>query len=149
MAKFVPHQYQQYAIDFLLQHEQAGLFLDMGLGKTVITLTALKQLKKKGEIDKTLVVAPKIVAENVWKQEPKKWDHLQDLSFSYILGSPKQREKALKTEADIYVITRDNVAWMVDLLKGNWIFVQSLSALPDTQAEITSHIRIASWDSLS
>lgn len=122
MAKFVPHQYQQYAIDFLLQHEQAGLFLDMGLGKTVITLTALKQLKKKGEIDKTLVVAPKIVAENVWKQEPKKWDHLQDLSFSYILGSPKKREKALKVKADIYVITRDNVAWLVDYLKDTWFF---------------------------
>lgn len=122
MAKFVPHQYQQYAIDFLLQHEQAGLFLDMGLGKTVITLTALKQLKKKGEIGKTLVVAPKIVAENVWKQEPKKWDHLQDLSFSYILGSPKKREKALKVKADIYVITRDNVAWLVDYLKDTWFF---------------------------
>ncbi|MFY9403399.1 MAG: DEAD/DEAH box helicase [Defluviitoga tunisiensis] len=122
MAKFVPHQYQQYAIDFLLQHEQAGLFLDMGLGKTVITLTALKQLKKKGEIDKTLVVAPKIVAENVWKQEPKKWDHLQDLSFSYILGSPKKREKALKVKADIYVITRDNIAWLVELLRNNWFF---------------------------
>lgn len=122
MAKFVPHQYQQYAIDFLLQHEQAGLFLDMGLGKTVITLTALKQLKKKGEIDKTLVVAPKIVAENVWKQEPEKWDHLQDLSFSYILGSPKKREKALKVKADIYVITRDNIAWLVELLRNNWFF---------------------------
>ena len=122
MAKFIPHQYQQYAIDFLLQHEQAGLFLDMGLGKTVITLTALKQLKKKGEIDKTLVVAPKIVAENVWKQEPEKWDHLQDLSFSYILGSPKKREKALKVKADIYVITRDNIAWLVELLRNNWFF---------------------------
>ena len=94
----------------------------MGLGKTVITLTALKQLKKKGEIDKTLVVAPKIVAENVWKQEPEKWDHLQDLSFSYILGSPKKREKALKVKADIYVITRDNIAWLVELLRNNWFF---------------------------
>ena len=145
MAKFVPHQYQQYAIDFLLQHEQAGLFLDMGLGKTVITLTALKQLKKKGEIDKTLVVAPKIVAENVWKQEPKKWDHLQDLSFSYILGSPKQREKALKTEADIYVITRDNVAWMVDLLKGNWIFdtlvLDELSSFKNHQSKRFKKLR--------
>lgn len=145
MAKFVPHQYQQYAIDFLLQHEQAGLFLDMGLGKTVITLTALKQLKKKGEIDKTLVVAPKIVAENVWKQEPKKWDHLQDLSFSYILGSPKQREKALKTEADIYVITRDNVAWLVDLLKGNWIFdtlvLDELSSFKNHQSKRFKKLR--------
>jgi len=145
MAKFVPHQYQQYAIDFLLQHEQAGLFLDMGLGKTVITLTALKQLKKKGEIDKTLVVAPKIVAENVWKQEPKKWEHLQDLSFSYILGSPKQREKALKTEADIYVITRDNVAWMVDLLKGNWIFdtlvLDELSSFKNHQSKRFKKLR--------
>lgn len=145
MAKFVPHQYQQYAIDFLLQHEQAGLFLDMGLGKTVITLTALKQLKKKGEIDKTLVVAPKIVAENVWKQEPEKWDHLQDLSFSYILGSPKQREKALKTEADIYVITRDNVAWMVDLLKGNWIFdtlvLDELSSFKNHQSKRFKKLR--------
>ncbi|HPZ74830.1 MAG TPA: SNF2-related protein, partial [Candidatus Pacearchaeota archaeon] len=122
MAKFVPHKYQQYAIDFLLKHEQAGLFLDMGLGKTVITLTALDILKKRGEINKVLVVAPKIVAENVWRQEPQKWDHLQDLTFSYILGSSKKREKALKTQADIYVVTRDNVAWLVDYLKDTWFF---------------------------
>jgi len=145
MTKFVPHQYQQYAIDFLLQHEQAGLFLDMGLGKTVITLTALNILKKEWKIGKTLVVAPKIVAENVWKQEPKKWDHLQDLSFSYILGSPKQREKALKTEADIYVITRDNVAWLVDLLKGNWIFdtlvLDELSSFKNHQSKRFKKLR--------
>lgn len=145
MAKFVPHPYQQYAIDFLLQHEQVGLFLDMGLGKTVITLTALNILKKEGKIGKTFVVAPKIVAENVWKQEPKKWDHLQDLSFSYILGSPKQREKALKTEADIYVITRDNVAWLVDLLKGNWIFdtlvLDELSSFKNHQSKRFKKLR--------
>lgn len=113
--RYTPHAYQDRATRFIIDHRYCALFLDMGLGKTVATLTALQALKDEYlEIDKTLVIAPKSVARNTWTGESAKWDHLHGLRISVIMGTPKQRRKAIDAEADIYVVNRDNVKWLVD-----------------------------------
>ena len=112
--KFVPHEYQRRAIDRIIRQKRVGLFFDMGLGKTVITLTAIKMLLDDFEVAKALVIAPKRVAEDTWTREHEKWDHLSDVKISKVLGSAKQRSQALDEDADIYVIGRDNVKWLVN-----------------------------------
>lgn len=113
--KFVPHGYQEYATNKILELPKVGLFLEMGLGKTVITLTAINTLMfDHFEISKVLVIAPKRVAEDTWSRETEKWDHLKHLRISKVLGTQKQRLDALEAEADIYVINRENVKWLVD-----------------------------------
>ncbi len=115
--KFVPHTYQQMAIDKILDTPKAGLFLDMGLGKTVITLTAIEELmNNRFEIDRVLVIAPLRVAEDTWSRESQKWDHLKHLRISKVLGSARERRKALAREADIYIVNRENVVWLTDEL---------------------------------
>lgn len=111
--KFKPYNYQKTAIRFILDHPASGLFLDMGLGKTVSTLTAIHRLMDDGEAEKTLVVAPKKVAESTWSTECEKWDHLRDLRVSVVLGSEKKRKQALEEDADIYVTGRDNFTWLI------------------------------------
>lgn len=121
--KFVPHNYQQFCIDKLLELPAAGLFLDMGLGKTVTTLTAIKELKYyRFAVCKVLVIAPKKVAEATWSREAEKWDHLQCLRVSTVLGSKTKRVRALAMPADIYVINRENVEWLVDYYRNAWPF---------------------------
>lgn len=118
---FRPHNYQTRAIDFILEHEFCGLFLDMGLGKTVATLTALdKLLYERLESEKVLVIAPKSVALNTWSNEANKWDHLKGLRMSIVMGSSAKRRKALECPADIYVTNRDNVVWLRN--EGEWTF---------------------------
>lgn len=108
--KFVPHKYQQIAIDKIEELPRCGLFLDMGLGKTVITLTAIEDLMyNRFEISKVLVIAPLRVAEDTWSRECEKWEHLKDLKIIKVLGSSQQRRLALSQEADIYIINRENV----------------------------------------
>lgn len=112
---FKPHSYQAYCIDRLERETEIGLFLDMGLGKTVISLTAIERLIHDHlAVSRVLVVAPKRVAEQTWPGELGKWTHLQGLSMSVIAGSAKERTAALRQTADIYVIGRDNVAWLAD-----------------------------------
>ena len=111
--QFTPHEYQKYTIDFIKTHPAAAAFLDCGLGKTVICLTALKDLLEEGEISKVLVVAPLRVARDVWPIEAEKWSHLNGLKVSVVLGTPKQRRAALEADAQIYVTNRDNVQWLV------------------------------------
>lgn len=121
--KYTPHPYQEQAIQFALERPSAGLFLDMGLGKSVISLTVLKHLRDDYlELSKALVVAPKRVAEDTWPREVRKWDHLRDLSLIEIRGTPKQRVAALQESADIYVISRDNLSWLVDHYETDWPF---------------------------
>lgn len=121
--RFNPHQYQQHCIDELIHRPQMGLFLDMGLGKTVITLSALNDLRYDYfRIFKTLIIAPKKVAEATWQAEQLKWDHLKHLKISTVLGTPKERIRALQADADIYIINRENVCWLVDILGDNWFF---------------------------
>ena len=100
--QFRPHNYQSYCIDRLLELPAVGLFLDMGLGKTVTTLTAVKELKyHRFQVCKVLVIAPKKVAEATWSREAEKWDHLRDMRVSTVLGSRIKREKALARPADL------------------------------------------------
>ena len=114
--EFRPYPYQQHAISAIEAHESFGLFLDMGLGKTVITLTAINDLIYDSfEVQKVLIIAPKRVAESTWQDEGRKWDHLKGLRFSAIIGTRAQRMKALDSDADVYIIGRDNVAWLCDL----------------------------------
>ncbi len=121
--KFKAHDYQRQAIKFALDNKSCGLFLDMGLGKSVISLTYLYHLKYDYcERFKALVIAPKRVAENTWPDELVKWDHLKDFKMSLIIGSKANRIKALKEDADIYVVSRDNVKWLVEELKSKWFF---------------------------
>lgn len=121
--KFKPHNYQAYNINRAIADPNIALWLDMGLGKTVITLTAINDLKyNRFAINKVLIIAPKKVAQGTWSNEAKKWDHLQLLRFSIVLGSQAKRVKALNTPADIYVINRDNVVWLVDYYRNSWPF---------------------------
>ena len=119
--EFVPHNYQKYCIDKIVSTPATGLFLDMGLGKTVITLSAIRELKfNRFAVSKVLVVAPKKVAESTWSKEIDKWEHLKILSVSLILGSQTKRINAVNTPADIYVINRENIPWLVDYHRNQW-----------------------------
>ena len=116
--KYQPHEYQKRATQFIINNRYCALFLDMGLGKTVSTLTAIDILKNDYlEIDKVLVIAPKSVALNTWSGETAKWDHLRKLRISVAMGTAAQRSKAIERDADIYVTNRDNVKWIVDYFK--------------------------------
>ena len=113
--KFIPHDYQQYAIDFIESHPTAAVLLDMGLGKTVITLTALNDLLfDRFEISRVLVIAPLRVARNTWPQEIGKWEHLKHLRYSVAVGTEKERWEALRKSASLYIINRENVPWLVE-----------------------------------
>ena len=121
--KFDPHPYQKYCIDRIVNDKAVGLYLDMGLGKTVITLTAINELKRyRFRIRKALIIAPKKVAEATWQTEAQKWDHLRDLRVVTILGTAKQRKAAALSAGDVYVINRDNVAWLAEFLGNSWPF---------------------------
>lgn len=116
--KFRPYEYQQTAIKWIIDNPRCGLFLDMGLGKTVSTLTAIQQLIDDCEISRTLVVAPKKVAETTWTTEAQKWDHLKSLKVAKVMGTEKQRKLALAEKADVYVIGRDSFVWLVGIFGG-------------------------------
>ncbi len=119
MNEYNLHAYQQTAIKHIMEHHFGALFMEMGLGKTVATLTAIKKLMfEELDVMNVLVIAPKRVAENVWSGEIEKWDHLKTLVISKITGTDKQRRKALSEKADIYIIGRDNVAWLCDIYNG-------------------------------
>ena len=119
---YVPRPHQKIAAEFLRTHKRAGLFLDMGLGKTVVSLTHAKELLDDYAVNKVLVIAPLRVAQDTWSRESDKWDHLQGLRVSRVLGTEKQRKAALETDADVYVINRANVQWLVELLGKSWPF---------------------------
>jgi len=107
------YNYQRHTIDFIEDNTHAGLFLQMGTGKTVSTLTAVNRLmNEEFEIESVLIVAPKRVVESVWDEEAARWSHLKNLTFSKIIGSSKERRAALKTKASIHLISRDNIAWL-------------------------------------
>ena len=115
------HSYQKACVEHIIDHRFCGVFLDMGLGKTVSTLTAINYLMNDYcEINSVLVIAPKRVAESVWQEEAEKWAHLRHLRFSKIIGTQKQRIAAvMETKADVYIISRDNVAWLCALYGGS------------------------------
>ena len=136
--KYKPHEYQTYATRFLLVHPISCLMLDCGLGKTVITLTALWDLVLDSfDIGRVLVIAPKRVAENVWVQEIEKWEHLAGLTAVKVLGSEQERRSALNTPAFLYIINRENVTWLVK--NRHWDFdmvvIDELSSFKSHQAQ--------------
>ncbi|UZP04378.1 DEAD/DEAH box helicase family protein [Clostridium botulinum] len=137
--KFKPWNYQQYAINHILDHQASGLFLDMGMGKTVSSLTAIDNLLFLGDTGKVLVIAPKRVAEDTWSTEIEKWDHLKNLRISTILGTPKQRTEAVEKDADIYVTNRENVVWLVDNYFKSWkwdtCIIDELSSFKSSKAK--------------
>lgn len=115
--QFTPHSYQRAAIDALLTHTHYGLMLDMGLGKTVITLTAIKALLDDWAVSKVLIIAPKKVADSTWATEAQKWDHTKGLRVVKVMGSEDKRRQALATDADIYIINREMVVWLCEQYK--------------------------------
>ena len=121
--QFKPHSYQEYAIDKIIELPAVGLFMDMGMGKTVSTLTAvLELLFDYFEVSKVLVIAPLRVADTTWTDEVDKWEHLSELKVAKVLGTQDERIKALGAKADIYVINRENVSWLVERYKERWPF---------------------------
>ncbi len=140
--QYIPHDYQITAYNRILETPKIGLFMEMGLGKTVVTLTAIEELMyNRIEIFRVLVVAPKKVAEDTWSRESQKWDHLRHLTISKILGDKKHRLEALEAEADIYIIGRDNVKWLVDECRKRrrWKFdtvvIDELSSFKNNQSQ--------------
>lgn len=137
---YKPHDYQRYATEKIIELPACGLFLEMGLGKTVSTLTAIDELMyDRFEVEKVLVIAPKRVADDTWTSEAEKWDHLRHLTFSKILGTVAQREAALQADADVYLVNRENVVWLVERLHKSWSFdmvvVDELSSFKSNQAK--------------
>ena len=137
--KYVPHDYQSFATEFILDHPVAAILLQMGLGKSVITLTAMQELFRRGEIRKALVIAPLRVARDTWPEEIRKWDHLKGLTYSVAIGSPDERRKALAVSPQITLINRENVPWLVKEL-GNWfdydmVVIDELSSFKNWQAQ--------------
>ena len=136
--KYKAHDYQQFATEFVLEHPYCGLILDMGLGKSVITLTALWDLiLDRFDCGRVLVIAPKRVAEDTWPKELAKWDHLKGLTYSLVMGSEKQRREALQKRAFLYIINRENVAWLVDNCRWNFdtIVIDELSSFKSSKAQ--------------
>ena len=120
---YKPHPYQAFAEEHGMTHPRAGLLLDMGLGKTACTATILNRLMFEDfEINKPLIIAPKRVTAHTWKEELEKWDHLKHLRLSIIFGTERQRKEALRAKADIYIINRENVAWLVSLCQSKFPF---------------------------
>lgn len=137
------HGYQNYCVGFVEEHPEALLILEMGLGKTAVSLTAILDLMfDRFEVGKVLVIAPLRVAKNVWPQERETWEHTTFLQMSVMVGSAKQRETALRTPADVYVINRENVKWLVDYLEKRripWPFdmvvIDELSSFKNHQSQ--------------
>ena len=138
--EYKPYYYQSFAEQFILDHPEAGLLLDMGMGKTAVSLTAAdKLLYDYFAVRKVLVIAPLKPAKETWPPEIQKWDHLKHLTLSMILGSAQERIAALNREADIYIINRENVVWLVDYYKAKWPFdmviIDELSSFKSSKAQ--------------
>lgn len=112
--KYNPYEYQEYATRFIERYETAAVFLECGLGKSVITLTAIKNLIQKGKVKKVLVVAPLRVAKNTWTDELQKWEHLNGLTYAVAVGTLSERKQALNANAEITIINRENVEWLIE-----------------------------------
>lgn len=129
--KYTPHAYQRYAAQFILDHPAAAIFLDCGLGKTVITLTAIRELLHDSfTVRRVLIIAPLRVARDTWPAEIRKWDHLSDLTYAVAVGNTAKRLAALRQKAEITIINRENVDWLVknNTFDFDMVVVDELSA---------------------
>ena len=138
--KYKPHEYQKYAIEFIKKNPIAAILLDMGMGKTSIVLSALNELMYDSfEVSKVLIIAPLRVARNTWSDEIEKWDHLKGLRYSIVVGTASERRKALAADADIFIINRENVPWLIDEsgypFDYDMVVVDELSSFKNWQAK--------------
>lgn len=136
--KFMPHDYQKYAIEYIKSHPITALFLDMGLGKTVTTLTAIRDLMYDAfEVKRVLVIAPLRVARDTWPDELRKWDHLKELTCSVVVGTVAERRRALQQDADIYIVNRENLAWLYEnsRLDFDMVVLDELSSFKNHQSK--------------
>lgn len=138
--KYNPHDYQRYATEYIESHPEAAVFLDMGLGKTSITLTALNNLLfDYFDVHRILVVAPLRVARNTWSDEIEKWEHLHNLTFAIAVGTEKERLEALRKQADITMINRENLQWLIEKsgqpFEFDMIVIDELSSFKNHQAK--------------
>lgn len=138
--KYTPHDYQRHTTQFIIDHPESAIFLGMGMGKTISTLTAINDLiRNRFETQKVLVIAPIRVARDTWPTEIKKWDHLDGLTVSPIIGTAKQREAAANRRADIYTIGRENIPWLVKHHGSRWpydmVIIDELSSFKNPQAK--------------
>lgn len=138
--KYSPHDYQRYATDFIVSHKISAVLLEMGLGKSVISLSAINELMLDYfDVSRTLVIAPLRVAISTWPEEIKKWEHLKYLTYSVVTGSEKERIDALKKPAHIYIINRENVDWLITKSGFKWFFdmvvIDELSSFKSYQAK--------------
>lgn len=138
--KYSPHDYQRYATDFIINNPISAVLLEMGLGKSVISLSAINELMLDYfDVSRTLVIAPLRVANNTWPDEIEKWNHLKYLSYSVVTGSEKERLDALKKPAHIYIINRENVDWLITKSGFKWTFdmvvIDELSSFKSYQAK--------------
>ena len=138
--KYSPHDYQRYATDFIVSHKISAVLLEMGLGKSVISLSAINELMLDYfDVSRTLVIAPLRVAISTWPEEIKKWEHLKYLTYSVVTGSEKERIDALKKPAHIYIINRENVDWLITKIGFKWFFdmvvIDELSSFKSYQAK--------------
>lgn len=137
--QYHPHDYQTYATNFILEHPVAAVLLEMGLGKSVCTLTAIYELMlNRFEVESVLVIAPLRVARDTWPAEIEKWDHLKGLTYSVVIGTEAERIAALNRPAHIYLINRENVDWLISKsgvpfdLPGRWNCISR--PMPDSTA---------------
>ena len=138
--RYKPHEYQKYAIGFIKKNPIAAILLDMGMGKTSIVLSALNELMYDSfEVSKVLIIAPLRVARNTWSDEIKKWDHLNGIRYSIAVGTAAERLVALKADADIYIINRENVPWLIEEsglpFDYDMVVVDELSSFKNWQAK--------------
>lgn len=142
------HNYQIRSVQFIIEHPYCGLFLDLGMGKTVSTLTAVEKLMYDYlEVNSVLVIAPKRVAETVWAEEAQNWEHLRHLTFSKIIGTEKQRLEAFHKKADIHIISRDNITWLCGVCASNlpydMLVIDELSSFKNHQSQRFRALRLA------
>lgn len=142
-----PYDYQKHGQKWILEHPYCALLMEMGLGKTIVTLTAIQDLIDDCEISRVLVVAPKKVAETTWTNEAAKWKHLQGMRVAKVMGTEKQRKLALAEKADVYVIGRDNFVWLVGLYGGQLPFdvlvIDELTSFKNPKSQRFKALRIA------
>lgn len=137
---YQPHEYQQYATDFIIKNPTAAVFLEMGLGKSVITLTAILELcLERFEVGRVLVIAPLRVARDTWPAEIQKWDHLKDLTYSVAVGTASERRAALRQKTFVHIINRENVQWLIEDSGIPWqydmVVIDELSAFKSHQSK--------------
>ena len=136
---FRPHGYQCFAVDFILEHPVAAILLDMGLGKTVITLTAIERLMHdRFEVSRVLVIAPLRVAAMTWPNELRQWDHLSSLTYAVAVGTPQERREAVLQDADITIINRENLEWLMSSglpLNYDMVVIDELSSFKNWQSK--------------